>query len=73
MSINENILSIFVQTYINTLSSVKQFLGRNTNFDVYIYVQYGNGINYRNNSIPNNRYERHLSKLSNIAWNEIIK
>ena len=27
-SIKENILSIFVQTYIDTISSVKQFLGK---------------------------------------------
>ena len=40
--IKENILSIFVQTYINTVSSVKQFRGRNRNrdSDVYICIRY---------------------------------
>ena len=40
-SIKENILSIFVQTYIDIISSVKQFLGRNRNrdSDVYVYVR----------------------------------
>ena len=37
-SIKENILSIFVHKYIDTISSVKQFLGRNRNRDSDIYV-----------------------------------
>ena len=72
-SIKENILSIFVQTYIDTVSSVKQFLGRNRNRDsnVVVYVRYGKHMNKRNYSIPNNRYERYLNKLRNNAWNEM--
>ena len=64
-----------MQTYIDTLSSVKQFLGRNRNInsDVHIYVRYGNGLNKRTYSIPNNRYERYLNKLRGIAWNEMTK
>ena len=46
-SIKENILSIFVQTYIDIL---KQFLGRNQNrdSDVLLYVRYGMHMNKRN-------------------------
>ena len=62
-SIKENILSIFVQTYFDTVSSVKQFLGRNCNrdSDVILYVRY------------RNRYERYLNKLHDTAWNCMIK
>ena len=74
-SIKENIMSIFVQTYIDTVSSVKQFLGRNRNrnSDVYLYVRYGKHLNKRKYSIPNNRYERYLNRLRNEAWNETNK
>ncbi len=74
-SIKENILSIFVQTYIDTVSSVKQFLGRNRNrnSDVYVYVRYGKRLNKRKYSIPNNRYERYLNKLRDRAWNCMSK
>ena len=74
-SIKENILSIFVQTYIDTISSVKQFLGRNRNrnSDIYVYVRYGKHLKKRNYSIPNNRYERHLNILRDIAWNDMSK
>ena len=60
--IKENILSIFVQTYFDTISSVKQFLGRNrnTNSFVYVYVRYGKHMKNRAYSTPNNRYERYL-------------
>ena len=63
-SIKENIKSIFVQTYIHTVSRVEQFLGRNRNrdSDVYLYVRYGKHMNKRKYSIPNNRYERYLNK-----------
>lgn len=42
-SIKENVLSIFVQTYIDTTSSIRQFLGRNRNRDsnIVLYVRYG--------------------------------
>ena len=68
-SIKENILSIFVQTYIDTVSNVKQFLGRNRNrdSDVILYVRYEKHLNKRNYSILNNRYERYLNKLRDIA------
>ena len=61
-SIKENVLSIFVQTCIDTTSSVKQFLGRNrnSNSNVVVYVRYGKLMN---KLIPNNRYERYLYKL----------
>ncbi len=74
-SIKENILSVFVQTYIDTVSSVKQFLGRNQNrnSNVYVYVRYGKHLNKRKYSIPNNRYERYLNELRDRAWNCMSK
>ena len=46
----ENILSIFVQTYIDAVSSIKQFLGRNRNrdSDVILYVRYGKHLKQKN-------------------------
>ena len=52
--INENILSIFVQICIDTVFSVKKFLGRKRNRDYDVYVQYGKHMNKRKYSIPNN-------------------
>ena len=74
-SIKENVLSIFVQTYIDTTSSVEQFLGRNRNrdSDVYVYVRYGKHMNKRKYATPNNRYERRLNLLRDSAWNEMSK
>lgn len=44
----ENILSIFFQTYIDTVSSVKQIFGRSRYRDLDVYIQYGKHIkNYR--------------------------
>ncbi|KAK8898244.1 hypothetical protein M9Y10_000522 [Tritrichomonas musculus] len=74
-SIKENVLSIFVQTYIDTTSSVEQFPGRNRNrdSDVYVYVRYGKHMNKRKYATPNNRYERRLNLLRDSAWNEMSK
>ena len=60
-SIKENVLSILVQTYIDTISSVKQFLGRNRNrnSDVCVCVRYGKQMKNRAYSTPDNRYERY--------------
>ena len=73
--IKENILSIFVQTYFDTISSVKQFLGRNrnTNSFVYVYVRHGKHMKNRVYSTPNNRYERYLNELRDRAWNCMSK
>ena len=74
-TIKDNILLIFVQTYLDTISSVKQFLGRNRNkiSDAFIFVRYGKQMKKKNYAIMSNRYERYLMKLRNKAYNEMKK
>ena len=74
-SIKENVLSIFVQTYIDTTSSIRQFLGRNRNRDsnIVLYVRYGKHLTKWAYPIPNNSYERHLTPLRSGAWNDMSK
>lgn len=74
-SIKENVLSIFMQTYIDTISSIRQFIGRNRNrnSNIVLYVRYGKHMNKRAYPIPNNRYERHLTRLRSCAWNDMAK
>ena len=74
-SIKENVLSIFVQTYIDTTSSIRQFIGRNRNrdYNIVLYVRYGKHLTKRAYPIPNNHYERHLTCLRSWAWNDMTK
>lgn len=57
-SIKENIPFIFLQIYINTVSSVKQFLGRNWNRDSDVYARYGKHNKKTDYSKLNNIYKK---------------
>lgn len=70
-SLTENMLSVFIQTPLDTVSSVLQFIGRNRNHqsDVHLYLRLTkvskDKFSYR---LENNRYESRLSQLRANTW-----
>ena len=76
-SLKDNIVQIFGQTALDTVSSVKQFIGRNRNVNstIHLYVNYKKPYNkarfsYRTGE---NRYKTHLNLLRARAWKGYTK
>lgn len=72
-SIKENVLMIFVQTPNDSLSSVKQYIGRNRNkvSDSHLFVKFVKSkTNYK---ISDNRYKTHYNKLKTMASDTDIR
>ncbi len=70
-SLKEKLLSIFIQTPLDTISSVEQFVGRNRNDDstAYLYMRQvkvpEDKFTYK---IAKNRYKTKLNQLRANAW-----
>ena len=70
-SLKEKLLSIFIQTPLDTISSVEQFVGRNRNNDstAYLYMRQikvpEEKFTYK---IAKNRYKTRLNQLRANAW-----
>ena len=70
-SLTENVLQIFIQTPIDTISSVEQFIGRNRlkNSTTHLFMRLTKDkCNVRQSM---NRYEYHLNHLRAIAWHDM--
>ena len=70
-SLTDNILQIFIQTPIDTISSVEQFIGRNRlhTSTTHLFMRLiKDKFNIRQAS---NRYEYHLNHLRAIAWHDM--
>ena len=70
-SLKEKLLSIFIQTPLNTVSSVEQFVGRNRNEDstAYLYMRQAKVPEDKFTfKIAKNRYKTRLNQLRANAW-----
>lgn len=70
-SLTENVLQIFIQTSIDSISSVEQFIGRNRlkNSTTHRFMRLIKDKCVIRQSI--NRYEYHLNHLRAIAWDDM--
>ena len=75
-SLKENLLSIFIQTPLDTVSSVEQFVGRNRNENstAYLYMRQvkvpEEKFTYK---VAKNRYKTRLNQLRANAWQSMDK
>ena len=75
-SLKENLLSIFIQTPLDTVSSVEQFVGRNRNENstAYLYMRQvkvpEEKFTYK---VAKNRYKTRLNQLRANAWHSMDK